>query len=99
MKAGHGFGYYLSMDKEATARDLLGYLTSSLVGKGVDLNGATSLFEARLLDSVRLMELIDHVEKRYGVRVSPMDIVLENFDTVDRMIGYLERKAANYNSM
>ena len=82
------------MDKEATARELLGYLTSHLVGKGVDLDGETSLFEARLLDSVRLMELIEHVEKSYDVRVAPMEIVLENFDTVDRMIGFLERKRA-----
>ncbi len=82
------------MDKEATARELIGYLTSHLVGKGADLDGKTSLFEGRLLDSIRLMELIDHVEKCYDVWVAPMEIVLENFDSVDRIIGFLERKHA-----
>ncbi len=87
------------MDKEATAREILGYVSSHFVGKGVALDGTTSLFEARLLDSVRLGELIAYVERRFAVRVSPMEIVLENFDSVDRMIGYLERKTTGQNSI
>lgn len=81
------------MDKEATAREILGYLTEHFVGRDVPLDASTSLFEERLLDSVRLGELIDYVEKRFSVRVAPMEIVLENFDSVDKMVGYLQRKA------
>lgn len=83
------------MNKEATADELLSYLTTHFVGKGVRLDRGTSLFEARLLDSVRLIEVIDHVEKTYGVRVSPMEIVLENFDSVERITDFLERKRSH----
>ena len=80
------------MNKEATAHELLRYLATHFVGKGVALGAGTSLFEERLLDSVRLIELIDYVEKTYSVRVSPMEIVLENFDSVDKITDYLGRK-------
>jgi acyl carrier protein len=82
------------MDKEATARELLDYVAANFVGRGLALDGATSLFEARLLDSVRLVELLGHIEKRFTVRIAPREIVLENFDSVDRIVSYLERKTS-----
>lgn len=80
------------MDRQTVVHDILEFLTTHLVGKGIPLTGETSLFEGRLLDSIRLVELITFIEKKFSVRVAPLEIVLENFDSADRMATYLVSK-------
>ena len=36
-------------------------------------------------------DLVAWLEERLGIEIDPVDVVLENFQTVDRMLAYLDR--------
>jgi acyl carrier protein len=46
------------------------------------------------LDSAGLMELITWYETTYDLNISQDEFTIENFGTVDAMVGYLERSRA-----
>jgi acyl carrier protein len=48
-----------------------------------------SLFDAGVLDSLRLMELVARLESRYGIKVEADDLVPDNFETIVGMASYL----------
>jgi D-alanine--poly(phosphoribitol) ligase subunit 2 len=48
-----------------------------------------SLFDAGVLDSLRLMELVPQLEARYGIRVAVDDLGPENFDTIAEISRYV----------
>ena len=53
-----------------------------------------SLERAHIVDSVRTLELIMFLEETFGFSVDNEDAVPENFDTVDNIVGYVQRKQA-----
>lgn len=53
------------------------------------LGDCESLFAADILDSLRLMELVTHIEKRFGIRVGAQDLIPEHFDSIDCMSRYM----------
>lgn len=59
-----------------------------------EVDVSTSLFRDQLLDSMNLTALIAFLEKTFAIRVKPMDVVFENFDTVNHMMEYIARKRA-----
>jgi acyl carrier protein len=74
-----------------TRDDILTALRTEL---GVDTSGvdeSTPLFSAGLIDSFSLVSLILFLETRGGISVQPMDVTLENFDSVGRMLAYVAR--------
>lgn len=52
---------------------------------------AESLFGAGRLDSANMVDIVLHLERTYGVSIPSTDITPDNFDTIDRMAGYIER--------
>jgi len=48
----------------------------------------TGLFSGGLIDSLNVIELVSFVEAEIGCAVSPADITLENFDSIDRIVSY-----------
>lgn len=51
-----------------------------------------SLERTHVIDSVRMLELILFLEEAFGFTVDNDDAVPENFDTVDALVAYVERK-------
>jgi len=71
--------------------DLLAALRDEL---GVDTTGIdeeTSLFSSGLIDSFSLVTLIVFIETKAGIRVEPMDVNLENLDTIGRILRFANR--------
>jgi len=54
----------------------------------------TPLFSSGLIDSFSLVSLMTYIEDEAGVRISPGDVNLENFDSIGRILGYINRVAA-----
>jgi acyl carrier protein len=79
--------------------DLRAVLHTALVQQfGVDekvLTDEAELFSDGLLDSLSVMEFVDFVQSQAGVSIPPQDIVLENFDTLPRIVRYVERLKAD----
>lgn len=51
-----------------------------------------SLFQGQILDSLAMTILIAHIEENYQIRIDAMDIVYENFDTVEKIAAYIESR-------
>ncbi|MBX3231215.1 MAG: acyl carrier protein [Labilithrix sp.] len=56
------------------------------------LKDDVSLERAHIVDSVRTLELIMFIEETFGFTVENDDAVPENFDTVNAIVAYVERK-------
>lgn len=53
-----------------------------------------SFLQQGIIDSLGVMDLVSFVESELGVKVDPADITPENFDSVNRLSAYVERKSA-----
>ncbi|QRZ12193.1 acyl carrier protein [Paracoccus methylovorus] len=69
--------------------ELIRYIRSDL-NIDTPLEGETELFSTGMLDSVAMVGLISFVEQQAGVRVQPGDVTLDNFDTVDAILAYVQ---------
>ena len=50
------------------------------------------LWTSGILDSITIVELAVEIEDEYSIKVPFDDIVEDNFETVSRLIAYIERK-------
>jgi acyl carrier protein len=57
------------------------------------LGNSTSLLETGILDSLSLLRLVVFVQEQFGITVDDVDLVPENFDTVDAICAYLRTRA------
>lgn len=61
-------------------------------GDGFTHADDASLLEAGIIDSIGVMELVTFVGKQFNVTVPPEDILPENFDSVQKLADYVQRK-------
>lgn len=54
----------------------------------------TDLLLTGLVDSLGIVEVVAWLEERMGTEIDPADIVLENFQTVGRMLAFADRVRA-----
>lgn len=73
---------------DSVEQELLSFVASR-VGTGGELATDTDLLEDELLDSLLIMDLVAHVEGRYGIRLENTDIAPANFRTVERLAGLI----------
>ena len=56
------------------------------------LGNAAPLLETDILDSLNLLRLVVFISERFGVTVDDLDLVPENFDSVDAICAYLRSR-------
>jgi len=56
-----------------------------------DLAFDQALFSSGLLDSLNSLEILVYLEKKFGLKISPLDVALDDFDTVNSIVGVVER--------
>ena len=68
--------------------DLITYVQTEL---NIDepISGETELFSSGMLGSVSMIGLIAFVEQKTGMQVQPGDVTLDNFDSIDAILGYV----------
>lgn len=59
-----------------------------------EIEDSTLLFSSGLIDSFALVELITFIESHCGIHVNTMDVTLENLDSIELILRYVERAAA-----
>ncbi|MDI5961383.1 acyl carrier protein [Streptomyces sp. SL13] len=59
-----------------------------------DMDGMedVDLISGGLLDSLVAVQLIDFIQNRFGVTVDDEDLEIANFDSVNRVVAFVERK-------
>lgn len=51
-----------------------------------------SLVRGGIIDSTGILELIMFLEETFSIRIAPEEMVPENFDSVDRVAQFIERR-------
>ena len=51
-----------------------------------------SLLESGIIDSLGVLDLVTFIESEFKVNVVDEDLIPENFQTIDRMTAFVERK-------
>ena len=56
-----------------------------------DLNNDRALFSSGLLDSLNSLRLLLALSDKYDLSVSPLDVSLEDFDTIGQIVATVNR--------
>ena len=67
--------------------ELLGFSDNESLGEDEDI-----LVSAKV-DSMGIVRLIGYIEDEFGVKVPPEDMVIENFQSVEKIAEYLQGRA------
>lgn len=51
-----------------------------------------SLWESRVLDSITIVELAVEIEAEFGIKIPFEEIIVENFETVERIVNFVNKK-------
>jgi acyl carrier protein len=60
----------------------------------VSLSPDASLIESGIVDSLGILRLVAFIEENFSVVVDDIDVIPENFDTINAMNSLVERKRA-----
>lgn len=75
----------MSNGREEFAREMLVWLNEEVAPRGVRVDADTPLFATRLLDSLKVLELIAFTEQAVGRAIPDSHIRMDNFQTVARI--------------
>jgi len=82
------------IDKEQAVATLRSYILENYLftdDQG-ELKNGESFLESKILDSMGILELIHFLEEEFGVKTADEEMIPENLDSIDRLIGFIERK-------
>ena len=79
------------MIEKQVIRDFL----STLANKEVQIGDDDSLITTKLLDSLKIAELIAFLEDHYHLNFDGDELTPENLDTINAIAGFLERKGVS----
>jgi len=51
-----------------------------------------SLWQEKVLDSITIVELVVELEAEFGIKIPFNEIIEDNFETVERIVTYLNSK-------
>jgi acyl carrier protein len=79
------------MTTEAQIKD---YIAKNLLfsSDGFRYPDDASFLEEGIVDSQGVMELVLFVEENFGVQVKDTEIIPDNFDSVNKLTAYIQRK-------
>lgn len=56
----------------------------------------TMIFREGIFDSMGLMSLITYLEDKFQIQIQDNDLIEENFESVNAIYGFLEKKCNNH---
>jgi acyl carrier protein len=68
--------------------------TNFFLGSSEPLGDDDSFLDRNLIDSTGVLELVGYLESTHNIQVEDEEIIPENLDSIDRIVGFLERKSA-----
>ena len=74
-----------------TTEKLMEFLQQELAVDTTDLVVSTPLFSAGIMDSFAIITLMTFLETEGGISIDPVDVNLENMDSIQRIMNYVSR--------
>ncbi len=71
------------------ADQILEFLREEIDDEDIALDAQTPLFSDGLIDSFAMAGLIEFLEEATGKSIAQSDVVLENFDSVEKIVAFL----------
>lgn len=73
------------------ARRLQEFIAATVIGdgEGVELTTQTDLLLSGLVDSLGVVMIVEWIEADLDLTIDPGDVVLENFQTIDSIVGFV----------
>ena len=68
------------------------FITVELARDAGPVQNHESLLEAGVLDSLGVLSLVSFIERRYGIAVTEDEMMPENFDSIEAIAGFIERR-------
>ncbi len=63
-----------------------------LFGHDDGLTNDASLLDKGIIDSTGVLELVAHLEKMFAIKINNEELLPENLDSIEAIVGFLERK-------
>lgn len=83
------------MERDQIERDVREFITLNFpLSAGGELATGDSLLETGVIDSVGVLELIEHLEATYALQIPDEDVLPENLDSVGAIAGYVSARLA-----
>jgi len=57
-----------------------------------DFQDSDSFLKSRIIDSTGMMELVAFLETDFKVKVADAELVPENLDSIENLVGFLQKK-------
>lgn len=74
----------------AFADSLEAFIRDDVVADDEVISSDTDLLLTGLVDSLGVVMIVEWIEEQLGVTIDPADVVLEHFQTIDAMLGFLQ---------
>jgi acyl carrier protein len=82
------------MDHSGVQRQIREFIERELKRPLGGVTGSDSLLEAGILDSLGVLELVAFIERDYGIGISEDEMMPDNFETLDAIAAFVERRRA-----
>jgi methoxymalonate biosynthesis acyl carrier protein len=78
----------------STSEEVRSYILSvHLPGENPDmLSNDDDLLDMGILDSMAIMQLVDHLEKQYGITISTEEIDPANFESINALVAFIDKQ-------
>jgi len=81
------------MDKTKIGKKIREFLyEENLKDEFESLSNSDSLLERGIIDSVKMLELIEFIEENFKIHIDEDDLIPENFDNINVIIDYIKQK-------
>lgn len=71
------------------------YIETNIWGGKIGISGDENLFDSGVLDSLSHLQLLSFLEKQYSVSFSSRELRIENFQTLNKLVAFVESKLSN----
>ena len=68
---------------------LLEYFDEQMGLDTTEIDDQTLLFSSNVLDSFSLVDLMMFIEKEAGIKIEPLEVTLDNFDSMERIFNFV----------
>lgn len=68
------------------------FISQELLSGSFEVETDESLLADGMVDSLGMLRLVTFIEETYDTRIPPEDLIIENFHTIDVIVGYLSEK-------
>ena len=64
------------------------------MAKSRQIGDADSLLDSGIVDSLGILDIVTHLEEKFAVEIGDDDLNPENFDSIDVLSAFVDRKRA-----